>query len=124
MFLKRIPDEARHRDCLALVRLMEQVTKAEPTMWGSSIVGFGRYHYVYPSGREGDMPLAGFSPRKQDLTIYNMGGLGQHGALLAKLGKHKASGSCLHIKRLEDVDLAVLKTLIAASVKRVKALHP
>lgn len=119
-FLKRIPDQARRQDCLALLRLMKQVTRAEPKMWGAHMVGFGTYHYVYASGREGDWFLTGFAPRKQDLTLYIMSGFGRHPSLMAKLGKHKTGKSCLYIKRLEDVDLAVLKELVAASVKHVK----
>jgi hypothetical protein len=89
-------------------------------MWGSSIVGFGSYHYKYESGREGDTIIAGFSPRKQSLTIYNMGGLDQRDNLLKKLGKHTTGGGCLYIKRLDDIDLPTLKRLIEESVKHVQ----
>src|SRR5579871_3574238 len=107
-FLNTIEDEQKRKDSFTIVELMKQVTAIEPKMWGSSIVGFGSYHYKYESGREGDAILAGFSPRKQNLTIYNMGGLDQHADLFQKLGKHTTDGGCLHIKRLADVDLATL----------------
>ena len=118
-FLNRIPDETKRQDAFALLEIMKQVTKMEPQMWGSSIVGFGSYHYKYASGREGDMPLTGFSPRKQNLTLYIMGGLEQYDALLAKLGKHTTGKACLYIKRLDDVHLPTLKKLIQQSVKHI-----
>jgi len=111
-FLAGVPDEARRADCQALVKLMKSVTKARPRMWGPSIVGFGSYRYKYDSGREGEWFLAGFSPRKSDLTLYIMSGLGPHAGLLRKLGRHKTGKSCLYIKRLADVDLDVLRELI------------
>jgi hypothetical protein len=92
----------------------------EPRMWGSSIVGFGSYHYRYESGREGDSILAGFSPRKQNLTIYSMGGVDPDDELLKKLGKHTNGKGCLYIKRLDDIDLAVLRRLIEASFMLAK----
>ena len=122
-FIKRVPGEARRKDCLTLLRLMKQATRTEPKMWGPTMVGFGRYHYVYASGHEGDCFLVGFAPRKQDLTLYITSGFGPHRALMAKLGRHKTGKGCLYIKRLEDVDLAVLKKLVAASVKHVKKLY-
>jgi len=112
-FLRAIPDETRRKDCFAVLKIMKEVTKARPKMWGTSIVGFGSQPLKYASGRELDWPLAAFSPRKQALTLY---GVGKHPELLAKLGKYKISGSCLHIKRLTDVDQATLKKLVAASV--------
>lgn len=118
-FLRGIQDETRRRDCQIIARLMKQATRATPRMWGTSIVGFGSYHYRYASGREGDWFLTGFSPRKSDLTLYLMGGLSRHGPLLRPLGKHKTSKSCLYIKRLDDIDLAVLEELIRDSVRHV-----
>ncbi len=100
---------------------MKQVTEMEPGMWGSSIVGFGSYHYKYESGREGDTILAGFSPRKQNLTLYNMGGFEQYDDLLKKLGKHTTGGGCLYIRRLADVDVPTLRRLIEESVRRIQA---
>ena len=122
-FLKGVDDEGRRKDCLALVRLMKRAVKAEPRMWGSSIVGFGDWSYKNASGRENDWFLAGFSPRKAALTLYIYGGFDRYESLMAKLGKHKTSGSCLHIKRLADVDVAVLGALVAASVKHMKQMR-
>ncbi len=122
-FLKRVVDETRRDDCLTLVRIMKQATKTEPRMWGSSIVGFGDFHYKYASGREGDWFLTGFAPRKRDLTIYIMAGFDHYEPLLAKLGKHKTGKSCLYVKRLADVDRKVLKELISTSVKRMKQTY-
>ena len=95
---------------------MRQVTGEEPEMWGDSIVGFGSYHYKYASGREGDWFLVGFSPRKQNLTLYIMSGFDEYDQLLVKLGKHSTGKSCLYIKQIEDVDLDVLKKLVQKSV--------
>ena|SRR5687768_11481284 len=119
-FLNAIEDERKRKDSFTIVELMKQITGMEPTMWGSSIIGFGSYHYKYESGREGDSVLAGFSPRKQNLTIYNMGGFEQSDDLLKKLGKHTTGKGCLYIKRLDDIDLPTLKRLIEESVKNVK----
>lgn len=119
-FLKRVRDDTRRKDCLTVVRIMKQATRAQPRMWGSSIVGFGRYHYKYASGRQGDWFLTGFAPRKQDLTLYIMAGAGRYQTLLAKLGKYKTGRSCLYIKRLADVNLTVLRQLVSASVRRMQ----
>jgi hypothetical protein len=121
-FLARIPDPTRREDCRALARLMQQVTRSRPKMWGTSIVGFGSYHYEYGSGREGEWFLAGFSPRKQDLTLYLMAGIERYSAFQAKLGKHKHGRSCVYLKRLADIDLAVLRKLVAASVRDMKRI--
>ena len=119
-FLNSVDDERKRKDSFTILELMKQVTGIEPRMWGSSIVGFGSYHYKYESGREGDMPFAGFSPRKRNLTLYNMGGFERYDDLLKKLGKHTTGKGCLYIKRLDDVDLPTLKSLIEESVKHVK----
>jgi len=119
-FLKRVADDTRRQDCLTVLRMMKQATGAEPKMWGSSIVGFGNYHYEYASGREGEWFLTGFAPRKRDLTLYIMAGFGRYDTLLAKLGKFKIGRSCLYIKRLADVDLSVLRKLVSTSVRRMK----
>ena len=116
-FLDKIPDKTRRKDCLAVVDIMRDLTKEEPKMWGSSIVGFGRYHYKYESGREGDSMITGFSPRKGDLTLYIMGGFDESLDLMKRLGKHKTGKSCLYIKALADVVLNVLRKLVANSVK-------
>ena len=121
-FLDGVTDEKKRNDCLVILELMKQVTKEEPKMWGSSIVGFGSYHYKGKSGREGDWMLTGFSPRKQNLTLYLMGGFDTHAALLEKLGKFTIGAGCLYIKTLADVDKEVLKELVQASVERMKQL--
>lgn len=119
-FLNGIKDEKRQQDCFKVLEMMKKITKEEPKMWGSSIVGFGSYHYKYESGREGDWFLTGFSPRKQNLTIYIMVGFKKYYTLMKKLGKYKTGSSCLYIKMLEDVDKMVLKELITISVKQMK----
>ena len=114
-FLNTVKDEQARADCFEILKIMKQVTKEEPKMWGASIVGFGSYHYKGAGGREGDWMLTGFSPRKQNLTLYLMGGLNTQTALLKKLGKHSTSKVCLYIKRLADVDKKVLQELIKES---------
>jgi hypothetical protein len=118
-FLKEIPDAERREDCFTVAKIMQDITNSEPKMWGASIVGFGTYHYKYASGREGDWLLTGFSPRKQDLTLYIMGGVEKYGELREQLGKHRVGRSCLYIKRLSDIHLPTLKKLIRASVKEM-----
>ena len=119
-FLGNIKDEQRRKDCETIVELMRDATAAEPKMWGTSIVGFGDYHYVYKSGREGDWFVAGFSPRKQNLTLYVMTGFTQHEDLLKKLGKHKTGMGCLYINTLQDVHLPTLRKLIKQAVALAK----
>jgi Domain of unknown function (DU1801) len=119
-FINKIPDPQTREDCFTIAKLMKEATLAEPRMWGGSIVGFGTQRYKYASGREGDWPLIGFSPRKQNLTLYIMSGSHSPTELLEKLGKHSVGGSCLYIKRLADVDVPTLKKLIRASVKKKK----
>jgi hypothetical protein len=116
-FLNTIVDDQKRKDSFAILELMKQVTGMEPRMWGSAIIGFGNVHYRYDSGREGDMALIAFSPRKANLTIYNMGSLLENEDLLEKLGKHTSGKGCLYIKRLADIDLPTLKVMIEASVK-------
>jgi Domain of unknown function (DU1801) len=115
-FIASLEDPARREDCQTILEIMKKATGAEPRMWGSSIVGFGKYHYRYESGREGDWFVTGFSPRKQNLTLYLMSGLETHATLLRKLGKHKTGKGCLYINRLSDVDMRTLRELIARSV--------
>ncbi len=114
-FLNSIPEEGKKQDCLVLQEMMESVTGEKAVLWGDAIVGFGFYHYVYATGREGDMPKVGFSPRKQALTVYLSYGFENYGDLLTKLGKHKTGKICLYINRLSDVDLDVLRELILRS---------
>jgi hypothetical protein len=123
-FLNRVPDERKRKDSFAILKLMQEVTGTRPAMWGPSIVGFGKYHYKYASGREGDMPLAGFSPRKQALTLYITAGFDGYGELLRKLGKYKTGKVCLYINKLEDVDLATLKEMVRRSVEHMARKYP
>ncbi len=121
-FLNSVEDEQKRKDCFEILKMMKQVTKEDPKMWGASIIGFGSYHYKGASGREGDWMLTGFSPRKQNLTLYLTGGFDAHKDLLKKLGKYKTSVGCLYVKKLDDVDRKVLKELITQSVKTMKKL--
>ena len=122
-FLKDV-DPKRKEDCLALKKLMQEVTGQKPKMWGSSIVGFGSFHYKYDSGREGDWFVTGFSPRKQNLTLYIMSGFSRYPALMKKLGKHTTGESCLYIKRLDDIDVSILRELIEGSVAHISNSDP
>ncbi len=115
-FVDAIKDEQQRKDCRTVSRIMKRITKANPRMWGPGIVGFGSHHYKYASGRDGDWFLAGFAPRKQNLTLYIVSGFKNYGALLKKLGKHKIGKSCLYVKRLDDIDMDVLTELIEDSV--------
>ena len=121
-FLNKVADEARREDCFAVARMMEEITGNKPQMWGDAIVGFGSYHYKYASGQEGDWPIIGFSPRKNDLTLYIMPGFQRYADLMAQLGKHRTGKSCLYIKRLSDVHTPTLKKLIRESVKSMKKI--
>jgi hypothetical protein len=120
-FLDSIPDEKKRRDCYTILEIMRQATQAEPKMWGSNIVGFGSYRYIYASGQTGDWFLVGFSPRKQNVTLYLMAGFEQYDELLAALGKHKTGKACLYIKRLGDIDLPTLKELVRQSAAHMVA---
>jgi hypothetical protein len=115
-FLQSVPDEKKRQDSIAVLELMREVVGEEPAMWGSSIVGFGSYRYKYASGREGEWPLTGFSPRKRNLTLYIMSGFENYDSLLADLGKYKTGKSCLYINKLEDIDLPTLRELVRQSV--------
>ena len=121
-FLDGVEHDRRREDGFTLLDLMRDVTGEEPRMWGPSIVGFGSYHYKYRTGREGDMPLVGFSPRKQSLTLYLMGDWEGRQELLARLGKHKTGKGCLYINKLQDVDLPTLGELIRQSVEQVRGM--
>lgn len=123
-FLKKVENPNKRDDCYEILNLMEEVTQEEPIMWGDSIVGFGSYHYKYASGREGDWLLTGFSPRKQNLTLYIMSGFEKYEALLKKLGKFKTGKSCLYINKLKDIDIAILKDLVTESVNYMKEQYP
>jgi Domain of unknown function (DU1801) len=119
-YFSTIEDEARRKDCETLAKLMTKATKQQPKMWGTSIVGFGSYHYKYESGREGDSCLTGFSSRKSDISVYLMASVPRQEELLSKLGKHKMGKGCLYIRKLSDVDLKVLEQLIVGSVTERK----
>jgi len=121
-YLAAIKDESRRKDCVGLTTLMTKATKHPPIMWGTSIVGFGCYHYKYESGREGDMCLIGFSPRSQAMTLY-LGDLARYAPMLGRLGKHTNGQGCLHVRKLEDVDRDVLKQLVSEAYKNNKAKH-
>lgn len=123
-YLASIEDAERRRDCRALAEMMGKITGAEPVLWGPSIVGFGRYHYVYDSGREGDWFLTGFADRKQALTLYIMAGFDRYEELLERLGKHKTGKSCLYVKRLADIDRDLLEELVTASVEHLRTKYP
>ncbi len=117
-------DPAKQADCAILIAMMRRVTGEAPKMWGPSIVGFGRYHYKYDSGHEGDSCLCGFSPRKAAFSIYATCDLGTVAAELARLGKHKAGVGCLYVKRLSDIDLAVLERIVAKGVRTLRERYP
>jgi hypothetical protein len=122
-FLNRIADEQKRQEAFVILKLMTQVTKTKPKMWGTSIIGFGKYHYKGASGREGDWFITGFSPRKQNLTVYINTGFGKYGALLKKLGKHKTSaGGCLYINRLDDIHLPTLRKLVQVAVRDMRKI--
>ena len=124
-FIDKQPKEEVRDDCRALMKLMHELTGEQPYMYGPSIVGYGTYHYKYASGHEGDAPLAAFSPRKPELVIYAMGGLfEQEPELMAKLGKYKATKGCLYVKRLADIDIGVLKTLLKKSIALTRKTYP
>jgi len=122
-YIAALPDESQRADAKALVKVMEGATGEKPKMWGLSIIGFGSYHYVYESGREGDMPIVGFSPRKAATVIYGLRASSDAESLLAKLGKHTNGKGCVYIKRLSDVDQKVLSTLITKSAAATRARH-
>jgi Domain of unknown function (DU1801) len=122
-FIGKLTDPARRTDAKMLVEMMQKTTGEKPKMWGPSIVGFGSYHYKYESGREGDMPLIAFSPRKTATVLYNMTGFSGSEALRAKLGKHTTGKGCLYIKKLADVDRKVLEAMVAKSIAAMRARY-
>ena len=119
-FLNKIKDQQLRDDCFVILEMMQKVSNCEPVMWGSAIIGFGTYHYVYESGREGDTVVIGFSPRKQNISIYLMGGLNNVEDELSKLGKYKTGKGCLYIKSLSDVNAEVLKKIFAKAFKEAQ----
>ena len=123
-FIAGIEDARKRADCRELMKLMREITGKRATMWGASIVGFGKYQYRYASGREGEFFLSGFSPRKQALTIYVMSGFQKHAKLMEKLGKFKTGKSCLYVKYLDDIDREVLARLVQKSVDYMRETYP
>jgi hypothetical protein len=119
-FIDTVEDEQKRDDANTILKLMQKITKEEPKMWGSAIVGFGKYTYKYASGQQGDWPLVGFSPRKQNLTLYIMPGFEKYDDLMEKLGKYKTGKSCLYIKSLQDIDMKILQSIITQSVDYMK----
>jgi len=119
-FLDKVPDEKVRNDCHVLIKLMKKVTGSPPKMWGPAIIGFGKYHYKYDSGHEGDMCIIGFSPRKQNISLYILAPIPGKDDLLKKLGKHKAGKGCLYVKKLEDIDLGILESLIRGTIDFLK----
>ena len=122
-YLNQVEDEKKREESFQILELMREVTGEEPKMWGDSMVGFGSYHYRYESGREGDMFLAGFAPRKRNFSLYIMAGFEEYDDLLQRLGKHKTGKSCLYVNKLADVDLQVLRELVRASVEHMRETH-
>ena len=122
-FLNSIQDDQKKKDSIKIVKLIESLTSEKATLWGTSIIGFGNYHYKYASGREGDFMKVGFSPRKQNLTFYIMPGFKRFDLLMGKLGKFKTGKSCLYIKSLNDIDLNVLEDLILSSYNYMTQKH-
>jgi hypothetical protein len=122
--INAIPEARKRADAKKVLAIMKKITGEKPVMWGTSIIGFGTYHYKYASGQEGDWMITGFSPRKQNLTIYIMPGYNLSQPLLKKLGKHKTGKSCLYINKLEDIDLKILEQLIDKGYKEMKKKYP
>ncbi|WP_127557395.1 DUF1801 domain-containing protein [Saccharospirillum alexandrii] len=123
-FIESLDDERRQAECNQLIDLMREESGEEPVLWGPAIIGFGQYHYRYDSGREGDFMQVGFSPRKQNLSIYIIPGFEPYQTVLERLGKHKLGKSCLYIKRLEDVDTSALRELVRQSLIDMKERYP
>lgn len=123
-FLNSIVPERKRADAFELLEIFEKATGFKAKMWGDSIVGFGSYHYVYESGREGDSPLTGFSPRKQNLTLYIMSGFDNHTRLLSELGKHKTSKVCIYFNKVENIDVKILSKIIKNSISQMIESNP
>jgi hypothetical protein len=123
-FIDKVEDEGKRDDSYKLIEIFKSITGHDPKMWGPSIIGFGSYHYKYESGHEGDAPLAGFSPRKDTLTIYIATEFEKREELLLKLGKHKSSKGCVYVKKLDDIDISVLKKVVKNSMDYATKLYP
>ena len=123
-FIAAVEDDKVRADCYAIINLMEKVTCEKPRMWGPAIVGFDKYTYKYESGRSGEICMVGFSPRKANITLYILAGFSQQAELLQQLGKHKSGKGCLYIKKLADVNINVLESLIKESIRFLKEKYP
>ena len=123
-YLLQIEDDTKRADCLKIRDMMERIVGAPAKMWGTSIIGFGNYHYKYESGREGDFMRSGFAARKANIVLYIMSGFSEYDALLEKLGKHKHGKGCLYIKRLSDVDESILEEIVTRSVAYMAEKYP
>ncbi|QNR83494.1 DUF1801 domain-containing protein [Pedobacter riviphilus] len=123
-FLNTIPDENKRADCFNLSDMLSQTTGFKAKMWGNAIVGFGSYHYKYESGREGDAPLVGFSPRKEAIALYLSAQFKNRDELLARFGKHKTAKACIYVKKMSDINVEVLKEMVTNSVARISSLYP
>jgi hypothetical protein len=123
-FLNSVADENRRHDCFQLLQLMQHQTGFEARLWGTAIVGFGSYHYKYASGREGDAPLVGFSPRAKELSLYFAQDFAEKEILLSQLGKHRTGAGCVYIKKLQDVNIEILGKMITASVRHLQQKYP
>lgn len=121
-FVKTIEDKQRQDDCFAIIEIMKKASGFEPKMWGPAIIGFGSYHYKYESGREGDAPLVGFSPRKSEFALYIANFDGKE-ELLKKFGKHKTAKACVYIKKVADIDVEILKKMTTGSIKHFQAKY-
>lgn len=122
-FLDTIGNETKRDDCFEIMNMMQEVTGDEPKMWGTSIIGYGTYHYKYASGREGDWMRIGFSPRKQNITLYLMAGVERNDEILSRIGKYKNGKSCFYINKLSDIDMEVLRELMVASLEHVERIY-
>lgn len=122
-FIASVPDDLKQKDCKEILKIFSDATGFEARMWGPAIIGFGRYHYKYESGREGDAPLAAFSPRKDAVVLYLSSVFDKRDELLQKFGKHKAGKGCIYLKRLSDVNVEVLKEMINASIRHTKSQY-
>jgi hypothetical protein len=123
-FLNTVEDEIKRTDCFNLSDIIAETIGFKAKMWGNAIVGFGSYHYKYESGREGDAPLVGFSPRKDAIALYLSSQFKDREELLSKFGKHKTAKACVYVKKMSDIDIAVLKEMVNNSVERISSLYP
>lgn len=123
-FINKVENDVRRNDSFELIKLFKSITGHEPKMWGPSIIGFGSYHYKYESGREGEAPLTAFSPRKDSLVLYFATEFEKREELLAQLGKHKSATACIYVKKLDDIDMAVLEKMIKNSIRHITKLYP